>query len=154
MSLVSYVGGSQNLLEEGPKHCLQLELPQPVLTNKDLEKIRYIDNHHFQTKTIHIYFKADGQPGSLEKALNRVCQYAADAVEDGFSIILLSDRSFDSSHAQIPTLLATAAVHHHLIRKGLRGKVGILVEAGDVWETHHFATLIGFGASGVSIPGF
>ncbi|HYG39428.1 MAG TPA: glutamate synthase large subunit [Cytophagales bacterium] len=150
MSLVSYVGGSQNLLEEGPKHCLQLELPQPVLTNKDLEKIRYIDDHHFQTKTIHIYFKADGQPGSLEKALNRVCQYAADAVEDGFSIILLSDRSFDSSHAQIPSLLATAAVHHHLIKRGLRGKVGILVEAGDVWETHHFATLIGFGASGVN----
>jgi glutamate synthase (NADPH/NADH) large chain len=73
-----------------------------------------------------------------------------DAVEDGFTIIILSDRSFDSGHAQIPSLLAVAAVHHDLIRKGLRGKVGLLVEAGDVWETHHYATLIGYGASGVN----
>ena len=150
MSLISYVGGSDNLLEETPQHCRQLELPQPVITNMDLAKIKYVDNHHFQTKTIHTYFKADGKPGALEKALNRVCQYASDAVEDGWSIILISDRNFDSSHAQIPSLLATAAVHHHLIKKGLRGKVGILVEAADVWETHHFATLIGYGASGVN----
>jgi glutamate synthase (NADPH/NADH) large chain len=73
-----------------------------------------------------------------------------DAIEDGFTIIILSDRSFDSGHAQIPSLLVTAAVHHDLIRKGLRGKVGLLVEAGDVWETHHYATLLGYGASGVN----
>ncbi len=126
------------------------ELPQPVLTNADLEKIRYIDHKGFQTKTIYTYFRADGKPGSLERALDRICRYAEDGVEDGFSIILLSDRSFDSSHAQMPSLLATAAIHHHLIRKGMRGKVGIIVEAGDVWETHHFATLIGYGASGIN----
>jgi glutamate synthase (NADPH) large chain len=150
MSLASHVGGSLNLLEESPEHCITLELPTPVLSNNELEKIRYIDHRHLQTKTIYTYFKADGQPGSLEKGLNRVCQYVTDAIEDGFTIIILSDRSFDSGHAQIPSLLATAAVHHDLIRKGLRGKVGLLVEAGDVWETHHFATLIGFGASGVN----
>ncbi len=71
-------------------------------------------------------------------------------MSDGFSIILLSDRAFDSSHAPMPSLLAVSAVHHHLIRKGFRGKVGLVVEAGDVWETHHFATLIGYGASGVN----
>ncbi len=150
MSLLSYVGGSQNLLSEGPRHCHTLELPQPVLTNADLEKIRYIDHHGFQTKTIYTYFRADGKPGALERALDRICRYAVDAVEEDFSIILLSDRSFDSSHAQMPSLLAVSAVHHHLIRKGIRGKVGIIVEAGDVWETHHFATLLGYGASGVN----
>jgi glutamate synthase (NADPH/NADH) large chain len=150
MSLVSYVGGSLNLLEESPLHCRMVELSQPVLTNKDLEKLRYLDQSYFQTKTINAFFKADGTPGALEKALHRISQYAADAVEDGFSIILISDRCTDSSHAPIPSLLATSAVHHHLMRKGLRGKVGIVVEAGDVWEVHHFATLISFGASAVN----
>ena len=150
MSLSTHVGGSLNLLEESPEHCITLELPTPVLSNNELEKIRYIDHRHLQTKTIYTYFRADGEPGSLEKGLNRVCQYVTDAIEDGFTIIILSDRSFDSGHAQIPSLLAVAAVHHDLIRKGLRGKIGLLVEAGDVWETHHFATLIGYGASGVN----
>ena len=150
MSLVSYVGGSENLLEEGPLHCRQVELHQPILSNKDLERIRQLDQAYFQTKTINIYFKADGSAGALDKALNRICQYASDAVDDGFSIILLSDRSIDSSHAPIPSLLATSAVHHHLLRKGYRGKVGIVVEAGDAWEVHHFATLISFGASAIN----
>ena len=150
MSLVSYVGGGLNLLEESPLHCRQVELHTPVLTNNELEKLRFLDQSYFQTKTIYTYFKADGQPGSLDRALKRICQYAADAVEDGFSIILLSDRSIDSSHAPIPTLLATSAVHHHLMRRGLRGRVGLVVEAGDAWEVHHFATLISFGASAVN----
>lgn len=150
MSLASHVGGSLNLLEESPEHCLTLELPTPILSNTELEKIRYIDHAHLQTKTIYTYFKADGSWGALEKGLNRVCQYATDAIEDGFTIIILSDRSFDSGHTQIPSLLAVSAVHHDLIRKGIRGKVGLLVEAGDVWETHHFATLLGYGASGVN----
>jgi glutamate synthase (NADPH) large chain len=150
MSLALHVGGSLNLLEETPAHCVTLELPIPILSNKDLEKIRYIDHRHLQTKTIYTYFKADGKPDSMEKGLNRICQYVTDAIEDGFTIIILSDRSFDSGHAQIPSLLVTAAVHHDLIRKGLRGKVGLLIEAGDVWETHHYATLIGYGASGVN----
>lgn len=150
MSLALHVGGSLNLLEETPAHCVTLELPIPILSNKDLEKIRYIDHRHLQTKTIYTYFKADGKPDSMEKGLNRICQYVTDAIEDGFTIIILSDRSFDSGHAQIPSLLVTAAVHHDLIRKGLRGKVGLLIEAGDVWETHHYATLVGYGASGIN----
>lgn len=150
MSLLTHVGGSLNLLEETAEHCITLELPIPVLSNSELEKIRYIDHRHLQTKTVYTYFKADGKPGSLQKGLDRVCQYVTDAIEDGFTIIILSDRSFDSGHAQIPSLLALGAVHHDLIRKGLRGKVGLLVEAGDVWETHHYATLLGYGASGIN----
>lgn len=150
MSLSTHVGGSLNLLEETAEHCITLELKSPILSNVQLEKIRYIDHRHLQTKTIFTYFKASGKPGALEDGLQRVCDYVTDAIEDGYTIIILSDRSFDSGHAQIPSLLATSAVHHHLIRLGLRGKVGLLVEAGDVWETHHYATLLGYGASGVN----
>ena len=79
-----------------------------------------------------------------------MCRYAEDAVHDGFEVIILCDRAVDSDHASIPSLLATAAVHHHLIRKGLRGQVGIVVEAGDVWEVHHFACLLAFGATAIN----
>jgi glutamate synthase (NADPH/NADH) large chain len=121
-----------------------------VLTNKDLEKIRSIDTGIFQAKTLQCYFRADGAPGTLKKALDRICRYAVDAVEDGFEVLVLQDRAIDSDHAPIPSLLSTAAIHHHLIRKGYRGKVGIIVEAGDVWEVHHFACLIGFGATAIN----
>ena len=83
--------------------------------------------------------------------MDRLCRYAVDAVEDGFEVLILAGQGNRfSDHAPIPSLLATAAVHHHLIRKGLRGQVGIVVEAGDVWEVHHFACLIGFGATAIN----
>jgi glutamate synthase (NADPH) large chain len=150
MSLISFVGASYNLLDETPEHCRQVELDQPVLSVTEFDKLRFIDRHQFQAKTVNCYFRADGSGESLERGLDRICRYAEDAIEDGYSIIVLSDRNIDSSHAPIPSLLSTATVHHHLIRRGLRGKVGIVVEAGDVWETHHYATLIGYGASGVN----
>lgn len=150
MSLISFVGATYNLLDESPEHCRQIELEQPVLTIQEFDKLRFIDRPRFQAKTVNCNFLADGQGESLERALERVCRYAEDAIEDGYSILVLSDRNVDSNHAPIPSLLYTAAVHHHLIRRGLRGKVGLVVEAGDVWETHHFATLIGYGASGVN----
>jgi glutamate synthase (NADPH/NADH) large chain len=149
MSLISFVGGTENILTETPKHCRQIELPHPVLTINEFDKLRFVDKDHFQAKTINTYFRADESGKALERALERICRYAVDAIEDGFEILILSDRAIDSDHAPIPSLLATSTVHHHLIRLGLRGKVGLLVEAGDVWETHHFATLIGYGASGV-----
>jgi len=150
MSLQSYVGGSLNLLAETPRHCRKVEITQPVLSNEELQKIRYIDHDHFQSKTIDCTFHATGEDGELETALERICRYAKDAVEDGFSIIVLSDRGIDSDHAAVPSLLATAAVHHFLIREGLRAKADIVVEAGDVRETHHFATVLGYGASAIN----
>ncbi|MCC6289921.1 MAG: glutamate synthase large subunit [Chitinophagaceae bacterium] len=150
MSLASYVGNNGNLLSEDPRHCHAVALKQPILTSTELEKLRSIDTGIFQAKTLQCYFRADGKPGSLKAALERLCRYAVDAVEDGFEVIILSDRAIDSDHAAIPSLLAVAAVHHHLIRKGLRGQVGIVVEAGDVWEVHHFACLIGFGATAIN----
>ena len=150
MSLATFVGSQGNLLTEDPmaSHCVALK--HPILNNHELEKIRSIDTGVFQAKTLQCYFRADGKAGSLKKGLDRLCRYAVDAVEDGFEVIVLTDRSIDSEHAAIPTLLACSSVHHHLIRKGLRGKVGIIVEAGDVWEVHHYACLIGFGATAIN----
>ena len=102
-------------------HCHTVALKHPVLNSKELEKIRSIDTGIFQAHTLQSYFIADGKPGSMQKGLDRLCRYATDAVEDGFEVLIISDRAIDSEHAAIPSLLATAAVHHHLIRKGLRG---------------------------------
>ncbi|ULQ58139.1 glutamate synthase large subunit [Flavihumibacter rivuli] len=150
MSLATFVGNNGNLLIEDPLACHSVALKQPILNNHQLEQIRSIDTGIFQAKTLQCYFRADGKPGSLQKALDRLCRYAVDAVEDGFEVLILSDRAIDSDHAPIPSLLSTAAVHHHLIRKGYRGQVGLVVEAGDVWEVHHFACLIGFGATAIN----
>ena len=150
MSLATFVGNNGNMLIEDPLSCHTVALKHPVLTNHDLEKIRSIDTGIFQAKTLQCYFRADGSAGALKKALDRICRYAVDAVEDGFEVLVLQDRAIDSDHAPIPSLLSTAAIHHHLIRKGYRGKVGIIVEAGDVWEVHHFACLIGFGATAIN----
>src|SRR6185312_6075760 len=150
MSLASFVGGNSNLLEEDPLACHSVALKHPVLSNHELEKIRSIDTGIFQAKTLQTYFRADGKPGSLQAGLDRLCRYAVDAVEDGFEVLILTDRAIDSDHAPMPSLLACSAVHHHLIRKGYRGQVGIIVEAGDVWEVHHFACLIGFGATAIN----
>lgn len=151
MSLISFVGASENILSESPKHCRQVQLDQPVLTIKQFDKLRFVDYEGFQAKTINTYFNVgtDRPAQALEFALERICRYAVDAIHDGFEILILSDRAIDSDHAPIPSLLAVSAVHHHLIRKGLRGKIGLLVESSDIWETHHFATLIGYGASGI-----
>lgn len=150
MSLSTFVGNNGNLLSEDPLACHSVALKHPVLSNHETEKLRSIDTGIFQAKTLQAYFRADGKNGSLKKGLDRLCRYAVDAVEDGFEVLILSDRAIDSDHAPIPTLLATAAVHHHLIRKGLRGQVGLVIEAGDVWEVHHFACLIGFGATAIN----
>jgi glutamate synthase (NADPH/NADH) large chain len=150
MSLATFAGNNGNLLVEDPLDCHSVALKHPILNNHELEKIRSIDTGIFQAKTLQLYFRADSKPGSMQKALDRLCRYAVDAVEDGFEVIILTDRAIDSDHAPIPSLLATAAVHHHLIRKGYRGQVGIIVEAGDVWEVHHFACLIGFGATAIN----
>jgi glutamate synthase (NADPH) large chain len=150
MSLATFAGNNGNLLVEDPLACHCVALKHPVLSNHELERIRSIDTGIFQAKTLQLYFRADGKPGSLQAGVERLCRYAVDAALDGFEVLILSDRAIDSDHAPIPTLLATAAVHHHLIRKGLRGQVGIIVEAGDVWEVHHYACLIGFGATAIN----
>ncbi|WP_404414465.1 glutamate synthase large subunit [Marinospirillum sp.] len=150
MSLQTYVGSSLNLLEETPRHCRMVEIKQPVLSNEELRKLQHIDHNHFQSTTVDITFRATGKAGELKRALDRICRHARDAVDDGYSILILSDRKVNTDHAGVPSLLAVAAVHHFLIREGLRSSTGIIVEAGDVRETHHFATLLGYGAAAVN----
>lgn len=150
MSLNIYLGKDKNLLAQSPEHCRKVELASPILSNAELEKLRAIDSDHLQSKTLDIVFRASPEPGKLERALKRVCQYAEDAVIDGYSIILLTDRAVNSHHAAIPAMLAVGAVHHHLINKGLRAKADIVIETGDARETHHFATLLGYGANAVN----
>jgi len=150
MSLASFAGNNGNLLIEDPLTCHSVALKHPILNNHELEKIRSIDTGLFQAKTLQCYFRANGKDGALKAALDRICRYAVDAVEDGFKVLVLQDRAIDSDHAPIPSLLAVSSIHHHLIRKGLRGQVGIIVEAGDAWEVHHFACLIAFGATAIN----
>jgi len=150
MSLRTYVGSSKNLLTETPEHCRKVEITQPLLTNEQLLKLKHIDKDHLQAKSLDCLFNASGKQGELERGLSQLCNYAKDAVNNGYSLLILSDRNVDTDHAAIPSLLATAAVHHSLIREGLRAKTEIIVEAGDVRETHHFATLIGYGAAAVN----
>ncbi|MVZ61581.1 glutamate synthase large subunit [Sphingobacterium humi] len=150
MSLATFIGNAGNILIEDKKFCHCVTLEHPILTSSELEKLRSIDTGVFQAKTIQSYFRADGKAGSLEAGLERLCRYADDAVRDGFEVIILSDRAIDSQHAAIPSLLAVSAVHHHLIKTGNRGAVGLVVEAGDAWEVHHFACLLAFGATAIN----
>ena len=147
MSLATFIGNNGNILDEDKMHCHCVTLKQPILIDNELEKLRSIDTGLFHAKTLQTYFKADGLSGSMQNGIDRLCRYAEDAVNDGFEVLILSDRAIDSEHAPIPSLLAVSAVHHYLIKKGLRGAVGLVVEAGDVWEVHHFACLLAFGAT-------
>ena len=149
-STESFVGSEQNLFEETPTHCQQLKLKEPVITNYELEKIRNLKSGEIRSVTIPALFRADGGAGALERALEELCQNASRAIEEGHSILILSDRGVDSTQAPIPSLLATSAVHHHLIREGSRMKVGLVVESGEPREVAHFALLIGYGAGAVN----
>ena len=154
MSLVSLIGPRPNLLdlETGGSHK-RLEVRSPVLSNVDLEKIRHIHekvDNAFRTYTLDITYMADLGAAGLEKALARVCKEAEEKVGKGFNIVVLSDRAMDADHIAIPSLLATAAVHHHLIRAGLRTEVGLVVETGEARQVHDFCLLGGYGAEAIN----
>jgi glutamate synthase (NADPH) large chain len=153
MSLVSFIGPRPNLFDlKGLSRKKRLEVRQPILTNEDLEKIRCIGHveEQFDTKTLDITYAAElGAPG-MTPALERLCERAEAAVRGGYNIIILSDRQAGPDRIPIPALLATAAVHHHLIRKGLRTAVGLVVETGEAREVHHFCCLAGYGAEAIN----
>jgi len=150
MSLVSYIGKEGNILDETPKNCHTLKLPHPILTNRDLEKLRNVNQGDFQAVTLPILFPvAEGGQG-LERALDELCAKASEAARAGYPVLVLSDRGLNEKMAPIPSLLALAAVHHHLIRDKLRTQVALIVESGEPREVMHFALLIGYGASAVN----
>ena len=149
-SLRATIGSEQNLFEETPEHCHQLRIKEPVLTNHELEKIRNIQTGNLKAKTLSALFEPNRGNGSLARAMDKLCEQASRAIEEGYAILILSDRGVDSDHAPIPSLLATAGVHHHLIREGTRTRAGLVVESGEPREVAHFALLIGYGASAVN----
>jgi glutamate synthase (NADPH) large chain len=149
MSLVASLGAGGNLLEQGPTQAQRLVMPHPILTAADLEKIRHVTQHRFPTATLPMLFDADGSRGALQRGIEQLCRAASERVAAGTAILVLSDRGADADHAPIPALLATTAVHHHLVREQTRTSIGLVVESGEVREVHHFAALIGFGAEAV-----
>ena len=154
MSLVTFIGPRPNLLDlEGTSKQKRLEAAQPILTNENLERIRSIGDvadNQFRTVTLDITYGADHGAAGMGAALDKLCQRAEAAVRDGENIIILSDRATGPDRMPIPSLLATSAVHHHLIRRGLRTSVGLVVETGEAHEVHQFATLAGYGAEAIN----
>ncbi|QJR13144.1 Ferredoxin-dependent glutamate synthase 1 [Usitatibacter rugosus] len=153
MSLVSFIGPRPNLLSpDSTEPVMRLEVSQPILTFEDMEKLRRADeftNGHFKSEVLSMCFPADWGVDGVEPALARLCADAEDAVRKGVNIIILTDREMSRDFIAIPALLATAAVHHHLVRAGLRTRSGLVIETGSAREVHHFACLAGFGAEAI-----
>lgn len=147
----SYVllGGSTNILVRKAENARKLKLDTPVISNKDMKKIKGLNTENFKSAIIPIVFKAN-KMDCLGKALNIMFDNAMEAIEDGANILVLSDKGFTKDCVPIPALLATSALHHYLIKNNSRMKVSIVVESGDVMEVHHYACLIGYGASGIN----
>ncbi|MBK9589674.1 MAG: glutamate synthase large subunit [Sphingomonadales bacterium] len=153
MSLVSMIGPRPNLLGHEAGTHKRLEVDQPILTNADIEKIRSVEetlDGAFRTETIDMTWDAATGAAGLEMALKEMCWAATEAVLADRNILILSDRSQSSDRVAMPALLATAAVHHHLVRQGLRMQTGLVVETGEAREVHHFCVLAGYGAEAVN----
>ncbi|MFC6040558.1 glutamate synthase large subunit [Paenisporosarcina macmurdoensis] len=144
------IGAEGNLVNPTQVSCRHIRLKTPVLTNSQLEKIRIQKLDGFKTMTFSTLFEAKEGENNMEKALDSLFEKADKAVEDGTTLLILSDRSVTEHQAAIPALLAVSGLHHHLIRQGTRTKVSILLESGEVREVHHFATLLGYGAEGIN----
>ncbi len=149
-SLYTYLGRGGNLLEEKPSSARLIKLKYPILSNEDVEKLRLLNADPFITRTVPMLFKASGGAPELERAVDELCVRAEQAVREGVSILILSDRGVDAEYAPIPSLLASAAVHHHLVRSGIRTQASLVIETGEAREAHHFCLLIGYGAEAVN----
>ena len=151
-SLSKVIGPEGNLLEPGPESCHLLELPNPIIDNDELDRIQHIEevDPRFRTRTVRCLYPAFSGGAGLRRALDRIRSEVSDAISDGANIIVLSDWLSNEDLAPIPMLLATAAVHHHLIREKTRTQVGLVVETGEAREVHHFALLLGYGAAAIN----
>jgi len=152
MSLMLFTGRKQNLLDESPEHCRQLKLPHPILTSADLARLCSVKRSDFAVATVPMLFDAQtcSAGKALRKGLDNLMKAAQEAVEAGACLVVLSDRGMSESQAAIPSLLAVSAVHHHLLRQGLRNGTGLIVESGEPREVMHFCLLAGYGANAVN----
>ncbi len=150
MSLATSLGTELNLFAETPEHAHKLVLNQPILLNRELETLRHVSHDVFAARTINITWSREEGAEGMRGALDRICREAQEAIDERVNIIVLSDRLIGPRRVPIPSLLAVAAVHHHLVREGTRLRAGIILESGEPREVHHFATLIGYGASAIN----
>jgi glutamate synthase (NADPH/NADH) large chain len=150
MSLECYVGPERNLLETTEQHAHRLMLPHPILTNEELGALKDVDYRGWKTRLIDItYDRSEGTAG-LANRLDRICREAEQAIEKGYSLVILSDRGVSADRVPVSSLLAVGAVHHHLVRKAKRTQIGIILESGEAREVHHHCLLVGYGADAIN----
>jgi glutamate synthase (ferredoxin) len=149
-TMESTVGPEGNLLEPGPESCRQIQIKYPIIDNDQVAKLRYVYEPAFKSTTLPMLYDASKGGRGLAAAMDRLKKSASDAVAAGYTIVILSDRGADRDQAPIPSLLATAGVHHHLVRQGTRTQCGLVVESGDAREVHHCALLLAYGAGVVN----
>ncbi len=152
MSLVTFIGQRRNLLDETPEHCRQLTLPHPILTNDDIERLRSVRRDDFRVATVEALFDVDEDDpgGALQRGIDAMLDAAEAEVIRGAALLILSDRGVSEGRAPIPSLLATAALHHGMLDRGLRTDAGLVVESGEPREVMHFCLLCGYGANAVN----
>jgi glutamate synthase (NADPH/NADH) large chain len=146
----STLGSECNLLAPDRQSCHLLKIDDPVLDNKQLATLRHVTDPAFQSKTLPMLFRTTDGAIGLERAMAELCRSASAAVASGYTLLVISDRGLDSENAPIPSLLATAGVHHHLVREGIRTKCSLIIESGEVREVHHMALLVGYGAAAIN----
>ena len=150
MSLECYIGPEANLLETTEKNAHRLRVPHPILTNEELAALKHMNHRGWRTMTIDItYDQSEGAAG-LEKCLDEICAQASQAIEDDYSLIILSDRNVGPERVPVSTLLASSAVHHHLVHNQQRTRIGIVLETGEAREVHHHCLLFGYGADAIN----
>ena len=150
MSTETAIGSERNLLKPGPDHAKLIELKSPILTNEEFAKLKHVALPGFKSVTIPILFRVADGPAGLARAMDDLCAQVNQAVRDNVNVVVLSDRGISREWAPIPSLLAVAGVHHHLIRQGTRTQVGLVLESGEPREVHHFSLLIGYGCGAIN----
>jgi glutamate synthase (NADPH/NADH) large chain len=150
MSLECYIGPEANLLETSPEHAHRLLIPHPILTNEEVAAIKRMDHRGWKTKTIDITFPRAEELDGMLAALDRICAEAEAAIDEGYSLVVLSDRLVGPDRAPLSSLLACGAVHHHLVRAAKRTRLGLVLESGEAREVHHHCLLVGYGADAIN----
>ncbi|QGJ69024.1 Large subunit of NADH-dependent glutamate synthase [Planctomycetales bacterium 10988] len=150
MSLECYIGPEQNLLSTTPEHAHRLLIPHPILDNEDLAKLRDLDHRGWTTQVIDITYSKENSEETLLSTLDRICQEAEAAIDEGNSLIILSDRNVGPDRIPVSALLSVGAVHHHLVSVAKRSRIGLIVETGEAREVHHHCLLVGYGADAIN----
>ena len=150
MSLECYIGPERNLLETSDQHCERLLIPHPILSNQEVAALQHMNHRGWRSRTIDITFPRTAGPAGLTAVLDRICREAEEAIDEGFSLIILSDRQVSAERVPVSSLLACGAVHHHLVRQAKRTRLGIILETGEAREVHHHCLLVGYGADAIN----